>query len=357
MRASAPISPGHVQPQALVAQAAAALVDFAQGAPTDAAAPGTTCQWLLLKDQNGIRAGAEAYLAALRVAAGGAGTSVLQLWKVASCSIGANGAADVTFHVQLQVPDCSAAGLSPTRPSNIARVGSQLWLRVRWATVASTAITTLRITFGVFEDRPSRVHAYWLAGLRGLDPNTSVGSHSWPPSQQISSHVTFLPVSVRGAQLASITGSASSSSVASGPSLPRKLPPDNTVTVSFALVHVTLPYLLRQLVENATVCSGLSSSDSKYEVYFESTRNVNGLQFPLKLLPAVFIDKRKTVVVAAVEPCLWLSTAADTGNAWDSTVWASTIRVSDCPVLVPTTTATSRVSNSSNLITMSCRRS
>jgi hypothetical protein len=56
---------------------AAALVDFTRGSPTAAAPGGTNCQWLLLKDQNDISAGAEAYfkLVALCVAAHVAGTS------------------------------------------------------------------------------------------------------------------------------------------------------------------------------------------------------------------------------------------------------------------------------------------
>ena len=323
----------------LAADAAAALVDFAQGAPpgtgTAAAKPGSHCQWLLLKDPNYVRAGAEAYLAAQCVASASASstatTSAMELWQVASCSIDATGRADVTFHVRLQVPDCSAAGLSPTRPSNIARVGSQLWLRLRWATVASAASdSTVRITFGVYDDRPSRVHPDWLAGLRGLDPDTTAGSQSWPPSQQISRHETFLPVGNTGTATGCMTPSAS----ASAPSLPRKLPLDNTVTVSFALLHMTLLYLLRQLVDNATHCTGLVASNRKYEGYFESTRNDNGLQYPRTLLPAEFIDKRKTVVVAAVEPCLWL--VAGTGSAVDRITWASSIRTSECHVLVPT---------------------
>jgi hypothetical protein len=221
-------------------------------------------------------------------------------WKVAAFTVSASGAADVAFNILAVVPNLQSF-LSPSRPSNIDRGVSQLWLRVRW-TLACDAIT---VAFGIYEDRPSSIPEEWLAHILQVDPAAAVSTTLWPPNQTVCTQRLF-------PQANTVTSAAATRVII--------CPVGNRITVSAATIHVILPYVMNAISCNSQVCTGLPSSE--HEDYFDPTsRLANGLLRTTLALPPVLSSVGETGSVAELEAFLWTER------------WESTIRHGGCDVL------------------------
>ena len=221
-------------------------------------------------------------------------------WTVAAFTVSASGAADVAFNILAVVPNLQSL-LSPSRPSNIDRGASRLWLRVRW-TPACDAIT---VAFGIYEDRPSSIPEEWLAHILQVDPAAAVSTKLWPPNQTVCAQRLF-------PQANTVTSAAAMRVII--------CPVGNLITVSAATIHVILPYVMSAISCNSQVCTGLSSSEHKD--YFDPTsRLANGLLRTTLALPPVLSSVGETGSVAELEAFLWTER------------WESTIRHGGCQVL------------------------